>query len=100
MAYAICEKHGSQPAELVTNNAILVIRGEGGADVGRVFPMTLVYEDLEYPGYGTTEDRTILQRMGGVWESVEICRFADEAAMERAIGLFTAICAKCLAEVL
>ncbi|AOK66500.1 hypothetical protein WM33_12680 [Burkholderia multivorans] len=62
--------------------------------------MTLVYQELEYPSYGTAEDRTILPSFGGVWGSEEICTFVDEGAMEKAIGLFSAICAKCLAEVL
>ncbi len=100
MAHARCERHGSQPAELVTNNVIDLIRNGMGADFKRVFPMTLVYQELEYPGYGATEDRTILQSLGGVWDSEEICTFVDEDAMEKAIGLFSAICAKCLAEVL
>lgn len=100
MAHAMCGRHGSQPAELVTSNVIDVIRAGVKPGAGSVFPMTLVYEELEYPGYGTKKDRTVLKNMGGVWESVEICRFIDEAEMESAIGLFTAICAKCLAEVI
>ncbi|MCO7333475.1 hypothetical protein [Burkholderia multivorans] len=61
---------------------------------------SLIYEELEYAGYGVTDDRAVLQRHGGNWESAEMCRFTDEHAMEQAIGLFTAACAKCLAEML
>lgn len=100
MAHAICERHGSQPAELVTGNVLDMIRSGAKLGSGTVFPVTLIYEGLEYPGYGMTEDRTVLRRLGGIWESAETCRFTDERAMEEAIGLFTAICAKCLAEVL
>ncbi|MDP9586967.1 UNVERIFIED_ORG: hypothetical protein J2791_006297 [Burkholderia contaminans] len=100
MAHAICETHGSQPAELVTRNVLDMIRSGVKPAAGRVFPITLVYEELEYPGYGMAEDLSVLRGMGGIWESVEMCRFTDEQAMEKAIGLFTAVCAKCLAEVL
>lgn len=100
MAHARCERHGCQPAELMANNVIDLIRNGVGSDFKRVFPMTLVYQELEYPSYGTAEDRTILPSFGGVWGSEEICTFVDEGAMEKAIGLFSAICAKCLAEVL
>lgn len=100
MAHAICEMHGVQPAELVTNSVIDIHSRPRGRDSEKVFPVTLTYEGLEYPGYGTEDDRLILQRLGGIREPTEIWRFADEAAMERAIGLFSAICAKCLTEVL
>lgn len=100
MAHAICEKHGSQPAELVTKNVLDMIRSGAKPGAGAVFPITLIYEELEYPGYGVADDRAVLQRLGGNWESEEMCRFTDEHAMEQAIGLFTAACAKCLAEIL
>ncbi|PRH00771.1 hypothetical protein C6T60_24130 [Burkholderia multivorans] len=100
MAHAICEKHGSQPAELVTRNVLDMIRSGAKPGAGTVFPITLTYEELEYAGYGVTDDRAVLQRHGGNWESAEMCRFADEHAMEQAIGLFSAACAKCLAGIL
>ncbi len=99
MAHAKCEEHGLQPAERVTRKVIDVIRGRTDYRPGIVIPITLLFEDLEYPGYGTEEDRGELSRMGGVWESAEECRFVDESAMENALGLFTAVCTKCLAEV-
>lgn len=99
MAYAICGQHGAQPAELVTQNVIDIIRDHTKHHAQKVIPFTLVYEELEYPGYGTEEDRVILERLGGVWALPQTCRFTDEQAMERALGLLTAVCAKCLAEI-
>ncbi|PRF78383.1 hypothetical protein C6Q22_29950 [Burkholderia multivorans] len=85
---------------MVTRNVLDMIRSGAKPGAGAVFPITLIYEELEYAGYGVTDDRAVLQRHGGNWESAEMCRFTDEHAMEQAIGLFSAACAKCLAGIL
>jgi hypothetical protein len=38
--------------------------------------------------------------LGGVHEGGEIYRFTDEEAMEKAIGMFTAACTRCLHELI
>jgi hypothetical protein len=70
-------------------------RSGAKSGTGTLFQITLIYEDLEYPAYGTTKDRIVLRRPGGMCESAEMCRFTDERAMGNAIGLFTETCAKC-----
>ncbi|MDG0027465.1 hypothetical protein [Trinickia sp. Y13] len=65
-----------------------------------VFPVTLTFEDIEYPGYMLQTDITRVVQLGGVHEGGEIYRFTDEEAMESAIGMFTAACTRCLHELI
>ncbi|PCE26090.1 hypothetical protein BWP39_16325 [Paraburkholderia acidicola] len=98
MPQAMCDKHGSQPAELVTRNALDVIRGRVADHSISIHPVILVYEELEYSGFATNVDLIMLQRVSSVRNSVRLFRFEKEDAMLDALGLFTAICARCLAE--
>jgi hypothetical protein len=65
-----------------------------------VRPITLVFEDIEYPGYMLDDDIVEVVRLGAMHEGGEIYRFADEEAMESAIGMFTATCTPCLHELI
>ncbi|MEQ5840511.1 hypothetical protein N0A02_13860 [Paraburkholderia acidicola] len=100
MPQAMCEKHGSQPAELVTRNVLDVIRGRIVDHSISVHPVTLVYEKLEYSGFATNVDFVMFERVGGVKNSAGLFKFEEEAAMLGALGVFAAICARCLAEAL
>ncbi|MEQ5840514.1 hypothetical protein N0A02_13875 [Paraburkholderia acidicola] len=101
MVYALCEKHGMGGAELVTAGAKDMIKNPSSwRGYPKIIPITFAYEEIEYAGYMIDSGETQIISLGGQYESDEIYRFSSPEGMESAIGLFTAVCKKCLDEVL
>ncbi|WP_260432543.1 hypothetical protein [Burkholderia sp. Bp9140] len=66
----------------------------------RVVPLTLVRDDIEYPGYMLESEEANVLELGGTREGGGVYRFDDDESMESAIGLLTATCADCLRELM
>lgn len=101
MPLVICRIHGRAGGELVSRALFVLVKDRAAlAHAPLVRPITLAFEDIEYPGYMLDDDIAEVVQLGGVLEGSETYRFTDEEAMESAIGMFTATCAFCLHELI
>lgn len=101
MPLVICRIHGRAGGDLVSHALFDLVRDRsawGRAPLVR--PITLAFEDIEYPGYMLDDDIVEVVHLGGIHEGSETYRFTNEAAMESAIGMFTATCTPCLHELI
>ena len=64
----------------------------------RVVPLTLVRDEIEFPGYMLESEEAKLLELGGTHAGGRVYRFDDDESMETAIGLLTATCVECLRE--
>lgn len=101
MPLVICPIHGRAGGDLVSHGlADLVNDRPAWSRETSVLPITLTFDEIEYPGYMLQTDIPRVVELGGVHEAGEIYRFTDEEAMEKAIGMFTAACTRCLHELI
>lgn len=101
MPPVICPIHGRAGGELVSHELDTIVSDRSGwARASLALPITLAFEDIEYPGYMLQTDIPRVTRLGGIHEGGETYRFTDEEAMETAIGMFTAACSHCLHELI
>ncbi|WP_116137802.1 hypothetical protein [Trinickia diaoshuihuensis] len=101
MPLVICRIHGRAGGELLSRTLFEFVKDRatwGNAPLVR--PLTLAFEDIEFPGYMLDDDIVEVVQLGGVLEGSETYRFTDEEAMESAIGIFTATCYRCLRELI
>ncbi|MBR8373624.1 hypothetical protein KDW97_31795 [Burkholderia cenocepacia] len=96
-----CPYHGHVGGELVTRTVSDLVNERGNwKDGRRVVPVTLVRDEIEFPGYMLESDETKLLELGGTHAGGGVYRFDDDASMETAIGLLTATCVECLRELM
>lgn len=96
-----CSYHGHVGGELVTRAVSDLVNDRGNWKGGRrVVPLTLVRDELEFPGYMLESEETKLLELGGTREGGGVYRFDDDESMETAIGLLTATCVECLRELM
>ncbi|AOJ30037.1 hypothetical protein WJ16_00085 [Burkholderia metallica] len=82
--------HGCCGGELVTQAVRPLVndrqnwRGDDG-----VVPLTLVRDEIEYPGFMLESERGNIVDLGGTYEDGDVYRFGDDESMEAAIGLLT-----------
>ncbi|MDR5642161.1 hypothetical protein ABEG10_00095 [Burkholderia cenocepacia] len=96
-----CPYHGHVGGELVTRTVSDLVNDRGNwKDGRRVVPVTLVRDEIEFPGYMLESDETKLLELGGTHAGGGVYRFDDDASMETAIGLLTATCVECLRELM
>ena len=101
MPLVICPIHGRAGGELVSHQPDAIVSDRSGwSQASLAHPITLAFEDIEYPGYMLQADIAKVVQLGGIHEGNEIYRFTDEEAMETAIGMFTAACTYCLHELI
>jgi hypothetical protein len=100
MGIVLCEKHGRQGIALLTRNALGIVHAAPGSlDARAIHSVSLAFEELECPGHFVAEaDLAELERLGGFWVEADVCRFQQEEGVDQALGMFTGICARCLAE--
>ncbi|UXU87853.1 hypothetical protein [Burkholderia sp. S-53] len=96
-----CAYHGHVGGELVTRAVSDLVNDRGNWKRGcRVVPLTLVRDEIEFPGYMLESEETKLLELGGTREGGGVYRFDDDESMETAIGLLTATCVECLRELM
>ncbi len=101
MPLVICRIHGRAGGDLVSRPLFELVKDRAAwGNSPLVRPITLAFEDIEYPGYMLDGDIVEVVHLGGVREGSETYRFTDEEAMESAIGMFTATCTRCLHELI
>ena len=101
MPLVICPIHGRAGGELVSRQLDAIVSDRSWwSQASLAHPITLAFEDIEYPGYMLQADIAKVVQLGGIHEGNEIYRFTDEEAMETAIGMFTAACTYCLHELI
>lgn len=94
-----CTYHGYVGGELVTRAVSDLVNDRcNWKDCRRVVPLTLVRDDIEFPGYMLESEEMKVLELGGTHEGEGVYRFDDDASMESAIGLLTATCVDCLRE--
>ncbi|KIP15840.1 hypothetical protein WJ78_24395 [Burkholderia ubonensis] len=96
-----CSYHGIVGGELVTRAVADLVNDRGNwKGSRRVLPLTLVRDEIEFPGYMLESEEAKVLELGGTHEGGGVYRFDDDASMETAIGLLTATCADCLRELM
>jgi hypothetical protein len=98
MPQAICEKHGHQSAELMTNNVLNIIYNNSINKEENIYFVTLIYEEFIFSGFATNSDLVTLNKMGGETDANGDYNFSKEEEIEKALELFTAICSRCLSD--
>lgn len=94
-----CTSHGCGGGELVTQAVRhLVNDRQSWRDDDGVVPLTLVRDEIEYPGFMLDSGRGNIADLGGTYEDGDVYRFSDDESMEAAIGLLTTTCGACLRE--
>ncbi|WP_241244822.1 hypothetical protein [Burkholderia ambifaria] len=94
-----CPYHGYVGGELVTRAVSDLVRDRSrSSDSRRIVPLTLLRDEIEYPGYMLESEETKVRALGGKYEGGGVYRFNDDESMEAAIGLLTAMCVECLRE--
>ncbi|WP_230943740.1 hypothetical protein [Burkholderia anthina] len=96
-----CSYHGRVGGELVTRAVSELVNDRGNWKGGRgVVPLTLVRDEIEFPGYMLESEATKLLESGGMHAGGGVYRFDDDEPMETAIGWLTATCVECLRELM
>ncbi|UEP48212.1 hypothetical protein LMA00_00105 [Burkholderia ambifaria] len=96
-----CPSHGYVGGELVTQ-AVSDLVGDRSRWSGsrRIVPLTLLRDEIEYPGYMLESEETKMLALGGKYAGGSFYRFNDDESMDAAIGLLTATCVECLRELM
>jgi len=100
MGYVICEKHGAGGTSSVSNRVWNIVRGSSAGNAMDIRLVKLFHGEFESLEFVTDEDIADLHQIGGVWNGSELCEFPEEEEAECALGLLTAICPRCLEEIL
>ncbi|MCA8109438.1 MULTISPECIES: hypothetical protein [Burkholderia] len=96
-----CSYHGRVGGELVTRAVSELVNDRGNWKGGRgVVPLTLVRDEIEFPGYMLESEATKLLELGGTHAGGGVYRFDNDEPMETAIGWLTATCVECLRELM
>lgn len=94
-----CSYHGCCGGELVTRAVLRLVNDrQNWRDDDGVVPLTLVRDEIEYPGFMLESERGNIANLGGTYEEGDVYRFSDDESMEAAIGLLTTTCSACLRE--
>jgi hypothetical protein len=101
MPLVICPIHGRAGGELVSHALDKIVSDRSSwPQKHLVHPITLAYEDIEYPGYMLQADIARVIQLGGMHEGGDTYRFTHEEGMETAIGMLTAACTRCVHELI
>ncbi|WP_244097283.1 hypothetical protein [Burkholderia ambifaria] len=96
-----CPSHGYVGGELVTRAVSDLVRDRSRwSNSRRIVLLTLLRDEIEYPGYMLESEETKVLALGGKDEGGNVYRFNDDESMEAAIGLLTATCVECLRELM
>ncbi len=96
-----CRSHGYVGGELVTRAVSDLVRDRSRwSNSRRIVLLTLLRDEIEYPGYMLESEETKVLALGGKDEGGNVYRFNDDESMEAAIGLLTATCVECLRELM
>ncbi|KVV37672.1 hypothetical protein WT27_17330 [Burkholderia territorii] len=94
-----CSHHGYVGGERVTRAVRDLVNDRANwRDDHGVVPLTLVRDEIEYPGFMLESERGNIADLGGTYEDCDVYRFSDDESMESAIGLLTTTCSACLRE--
>lgn len=96
-----CPYHGYVGGELVTQAVSDLVRDRSRwSGSRRIVPLTLLRDEIEYPGCMLESEETKVLALGGTYAGGSFYRFNDDESMEAAIGLLTATCVECLRELM
>ncbi|ACB62520.1 conserved hypothetical protein [Burkholderia ambifaria MC40-6] len=96
-----CRSYGYVGGELVTRAVSDLVRDRSRwSDSRRIVPLTLLRDEIEYPGYMLESEETKVLALGGKYKGGGVYRFNADESMEAAIGLLTATCVECLRELM